>query len=180
VVEGELELTVGEEVRILKAGEAYLFDSRIPHRFRNISSARTVGGTYAGNPLATAAANAVLDVIEEENLCARAAMIGERVTSRLRAIAQRQGMERLGDVRGLGAMIAFELVTDRASKNAAPQLTNRIVAEAEERGLILLACGTRANVVRLLPPLTIEEQTLGEALDILEASIEAAFSAVEV
>jgi len=91
VVEGELELTVGEEVRILKAGEAYLFDSRIPHRFRNISSARTVGGTYAGNPLATAAANAVLDVIEEENLCPRAAMIGERVTSRLRAIERRRG-----------------------------------------------------------------------------------------
>ena len=156
--------------------------SAVTGRAEVMNAAHTggLGGTYAGNPLATAAANAVLDVIEEENLCARAAMIGECVTSRLRAIAQRQGMERLGDVRGLGAMIAFELVTDRASKNAAPQLTNRIVAEAEERGLILLACGTRANVVRLLPPLTIEEQTLGEALDILEASIEAAFSAVEV
>lgn len=138
-----------------------------------------LGGTYAGNPLAVAAANAVLDVIEDEKLCERAAAIGERISSRLRAIAGRQGMERIGDVRGLGAMVAFELVNDRASKEAAPALTNRIVAEAEKRGLILLACGTRANVVRLLPPLTIGDETLNEALDILESSIETAFSAVE-
>ena len=82
----------------------------------------------------------------------------------------------MGDVRGLGAMVAFELVEDRQSKTAAPELTNCVVAECEKRGLIVLPCGTRANVVRILPPLTIEDELLDEALDILEASIEAAFS----
>jgi len=79
-------------------------------------------------------------------------------------------------VRGLGAMVAFELVESRQTKAASPQITNRIVAEAEARGLILLSCGTRLNVVRLLPPLTIEWEVLEEGLAILEASIEAAFS----
>lgn len=135
-----------------------------------------LGGTYAGNPLSVAAANAVLDVIEDEKLCERAAEVGRRITERLTAIATRQGMEHIGDVRGLGAMVAFELVEDRQSKTAAPALTNRIVAEAEARGLILLSCGTRFNVIRLLPPLTIEWEVLEEGLAILEASIEAAFS----
>src|SRR5690606_29557722 len=83
----------------------------------------------------------------------------------------------IGDVRGLGAMVAFELVKDRTSKDADPALTNAIVAEAEKRGLILLSCGTRANVIRILVPLTIEDEILTEGLDILEASIEAAVSA---
>jgi 4-aminobutyrate aminotransferase len=135
-----------------------------------------LGGTYAGNPLAVAAANAVLDVIEEERLCERAAEIGRRINDRLTSIAARQGMERIGDVRGPGAMVAFELVEDRVSKAAAPAITTRIVAEAEARGLILLSCGTRLNVIRLLAPLTIEWEVLEEGLDILEASIEAAFS----
>jgi len=135
-----------------------------------------LGGTYAGNPLAVAAANAVLDVIEKEKLCSRAAEVGRRITERLASIASRQGMERIGDVRGLGAMVAFELVENRQSKAAAPDITNRIVAEAEARGLILLSCGTRLNVIRLLPPLTIEWEVLEEGLAILEASIEAAFS----
>ncbi len=135
-----------------------------------------LGGTYAGNPLAVAAANAVLDVLEEEGLCARATMVGDRIKARLQTLSERQGMERIGDVRGLGAMVAFELVTDRATRAAAPDLTNKIVAEAEKRGLILLSCGTRANVIRILTPLTIEETILEEGLDMLEASIEAAFS----
>lgn len=133
-----------------------------------------VGGTYAGNPLAVAAAHAVLDVIEEERLCSRADEIGEKIRARLNALAARQGMECIGDVRGLGAMNAFELVTDRASNAADPALTAAIVAEAEARGLILLSCGTRYNVIRLLPPLTIPMDQLDEALDIIEASIEAA------
>ncbi|CAN7490503.1 4-aminobutyrate--2-oxoglutarate transaminase [Neorhizobium sp. LjRoot104] len=135
-----------------------------------------LGGTYAGNPLSVAAANAVLDVIEDEKLCERAAEVGRRITERLTAIASRQGMEQIGEVRGLGAMVAFELVEDRQSKAASPALTNRIVAEAEARGLILLSCGTRLNVIRLLPPLTIEWEVLEEGLAILEASVEAAFS----
>lgn len=136
-----------------------------------------LGGTYAGNPLSVAAANAVLDVIVDERLCERAAEISRRITDRLTSLASRQGMERVGDVRGLGAMVAFELVEDRRTKMAAPAITNRIVAEAEARGLILLSCGTRLNVVRLLPPLTIEWDVLSEGLDILASSIEAAFSA---
>jgi 4-aminobutyrate aminotransferase/(S)-3-amino-2-methylpropionate transaminase len=135
-----------------------------------------LGGTYAGNPLSVAAANAVLDVLEDEKLCERAAEVGRRITERLTMIASRQGMEHIGDVRGLGAMVAFELVEDRQSKAASPALTNRIIAEAEARGLILLSCGTRFNVIRLLPPLTIEWEVLDEGLAILEASIEAAFS----
>ena len=75
-------------------------------------------------------------------------------------------------------MVAFELIEDRQSKAAAPELTSRIVAEGEKSGLILLSCGTRANVIRLLAPLTIGEDTLAEGLDILEASIEAAVSAI--
>ncbi len=136
-----------------------------------------LGGTYGGNPMALAAANAVLDVMAEEDLCARAKEVGARITAMLKSLAERQGMERIGDVRGMGAMIAFELVEDRASKQAAPALTNKIVEEAEKRGLILLTCGTRANVVRILTPLTIGFDTLDEGLAILEQSIEAAFSA---
>ncbi|WP_193175215.1 4-aminobutyrate--2-oxoglutarate transaminase [Oricola nitratireducens] len=133
-----------------------------------------IGGTYAGNPLAVAAANAMLDVIEEEGLCARATEIGDRILARLIAIASRQGMEAIGDVRGLGAMIAFELVTDRQSRAPDAALTLSIVAEAEARGLIILPCGTRGNVVRLLPPLTTPMEQVDEALDILEGALEAA------
>lgn len=133
-----------------------------------------VGGTYAGNPLAVAASHAVLDVIAEENLCARADEIGEVIRGRLTTLAARQGLECIGEVRGLGAMNAFELVTDRGTNAPDAALTTRIVAEAEKRGLILLSCGTRYNVIRLLPPLTIPMDHLAEAMDILEASIEAA------
>ncbi len=139
-----------------------------------------IGGTYAGNPLAVAAASAVLDVIEEEDLCTRATEIGGAIKARLTDIAARHGMEAIGDVRGLGAMIAFELVTDRTTNNPDPALTQVIVAEAEARGLIILPCGTRANAVRLLPPLTTPAPILEEALDILEASIEAAVNATAV
>lgn len=135
-----------------------------------------IGGTYAGNPLAVAAANAVLDIIAEEDLCERAVEIGNRIRSRLSGIAARQGMELIGDVRGLGAMIAFEIVEDRITKLPDVILTQAIVTEAEARGLIILACGTRGNVVRILPPLTTPVALVDEALDIIDASIEAAVS----
>jgi 4-aminobutyrate aminotransferase/(S)-3-amino-2-methylpropionate transaminase len=135
-----------------------------------------LGGTYGGNPISVAAANAVLSVIEDEGLCDRATEIGERIQARLKAIASRQGMEPMGEVRGLGAMQAVEFVTDRASRKPDAALTAAIVAEAEARGLILLSCGTRGNVVRLLPPLTIPFEVLDEGLDILEASIEGAIT----
>lgn len=135
-----------------------------------------IGGTYAGNPLAVASANAVFEVIEEEELCARATEIGGKIQARLKAVAKRQGMEPIGDVRGLGAMVAFEMVTDRDSNDPDAAVTARVVAEAEKRGLIILPCGTFGNVVRLLPPLTTPMEQIDEALDILEAAIETAIS----
>jgi 4-aminobutyrate aminotransferase/(S)-3-amino-2-methylpropionate transaminase len=135
-----------------------------------------LGGTYGGNPIAVAAAHAVLGVIAEERLVERAAELGRRIEDRLTTLALRQGMEPMGEVRGLGAMQAIEFVTDRASRNPDAPLTTAVVAEAEARGLILLSCGTRGNVVRLLPPLTIPFEVLDEGLDILEGSIEAAIS----
>ena len=133
-----------------------------------------IGGTYAGNPLAVAAANAVFEVIEEEDLCNRANEVGDAITARLNELADRQGMEAIGDVRGLGAMIAFELVTDRETNTPNAALAQAIVAEAEARGLIILPCGTYGNAVRLLPPLTVPMEQVTEAMDIIEASIEAA------
>ena len=135
-----------------------------------------LGGTYGGNPMSVAAANAVLGVIAEEDLCARAVEIGRRIETRLKSVAARQGMEPMGEVRGLGAMQAVEFVTDRGSRRPDAGLTAAVVAEAEARGLILLSCGTRANVVRLLPPLTIPFEVLEEGLDILEAAIEGAIT----
>jgi len=136
----------------------------------------SLGGTYGGNPLAVAAANAVLDVIEEENLFESANRIGELLQKRLKSLAARQGMEAIGDVRGLGAMVAFELVTERQTRNPDPALTTRIIAEAQSRGLILLSCGVRGNVIRLLPPLTTSNDIVNEALDIIEASVESAIA----
>jgi 4-aminobutyrate aminotransferase/4-aminobutyrate aminotransferase/(S)-3-amino-2-methylpropionate transaminase len=131
-----------------------------------------LGGTYGGNPISIAAAHAVLDVIESEDLFARATRVGARMRSRLEALAQE--MHSIGDVRGLGAMIAFELVKDRKTREPDPQLTAAIVAQAEQRGLILLSCGVYGNVVRLLAPLTIQDAVLDEGLGILDASIRAA------
>ena len=132
-----------------------------------------LGGTYGGNPIAVAASHAVLDVIRDENLCQRSEEIGEIIRARLTQIARRQGMGCIGEVRGLGAMNAFELVKPGSNEPDAA-LTTAVVAEAEARGLILLSCGTRYNVIRLLPPLTIPMPQLHEALDIIEASLEAA------
>ncbi len=148
-------------------GRADIMDSANP---------ASLGGTYGGNPLAVAAANAVLDVIEEEKLCERAAHIGEILKARLNALAARQGMEAIGDVRGLGAMVGFELVTDRESRDPDARLTTMIIAEAQERGLILLNCGVRGNVIRLLPPLTSSDGIVNEAMDIIGASVEAAIA----
>jgi 4-aminobutyrate aminotransferase len=136
-------------------------------------AAGALGGTYAGSPIAVAAANAVLDLIEEENLCARAETMGAVIVGRLRQIAARSHMHGIGDIRGPGAMIAFELVKDRVSKEPDPALCTRIIAAAQDRGAIVLSAGTRSNVVRLLPALTMPEEILAEGLNILEQSIEA-------
>jgi 4-aminobutyrate aminotransferase len=128
-----------------------------------------LGGTYGGNPISVAAAHAVLDVIESEGLCARATRVGQRMRTHLESLAKE--IPAIGDVRGLGAMVAFELVKDPKSKEPDPAVTSAILAAAEKRGLILLSCGTEANVVRLLAPLTIPESVLEEGLGILSASI---------
>ena len=127
------------------------------------------GGTYGGNPISIAAAHAVLDVIESEGLCARAARLGQKMQSRLQGLAKEHPC--IGDVRGLGAMVAFELVKNPATKEPDAELTASILAHAEKRGLILLSCGTEANVVRLLAPLTIPDAVLEEGLNILAAAL---------
>ena len=132
-----------------------------------------LGGTYGGNPISIAAAHAVLDVIEAEGLCARAAAVGDKMRTRLQALAKE--MPCIGDVRGPGAMVAFELVKDPKTKEPDAELTASILTHAETRGLILLSCGTAANVVRLLAPLTIPDAVLAEGLDILAAAVRDAY-----
>jgi 4-aminobutyrate aminotransferase-like enzyme len=132
-----------------------------------------LGGTYGGNPLSIAAGHAVLDVIEAEGLCARAVAIGDKMRTPLQSLAME--LPCIGDVRGLGAMVAFELVKDRKTKEPDAELTAAILAHAETRGLILLSCGTSANVVRLLAPLTIPDAVLSEGLDILSAAARDAY-----
>ncbi|HUX74592.1 MAG TPA: 4-aminobutyrate--2-oxoglutarate transaminase [Steroidobacteraceae bacterium] len=131
-----------------------------------------LGGTYGGNPLGIAAAHAVLDVIEAEGLCARALRVGGRMRAKLESLQPQ--LPCIGDVRGLGAMVAFELVKDEKSKEPDAALTAAILAQAEKRGLILLSCGVSANVVRLLAPLTIPDAMLDEGLGILEEALRAA------
>jgi 4-aminobutyrate aminotransferase len=128
-----------------------------------------LGGTYGGNPISIAAAHAVLDVIEAEGLCARAAAVGDKMRTRLLALAKE--LPCIGDVRGLGAMVAFELVKDLKTKEPDAELTAAVLSHAEARGLILLSCGTSANVVRLLAPLTIPDAVLSEGLDLLAAAL---------
>ncbi len=130
-----------------------------------------LGGTYAGNPLAVAAANAVLDVIEDEGLAERAERLGQRLKQRLALAARRRARNRRHprprpDERGRVQVAG----TDKPS----PEFTNKVREEALSRGLILLTCGVYGNVIRFLPPLTVPDAVFDEALDILEESIRAA------
>ena len=131
-----------------------------------------LGGTYGGNPVAAAAALAVLDKIEAEGLLERSRAVGETIMGRMHAMKARFGA--VGDVRGRGAMRAMELVADRASKEPLDAATMTALARsALERGVIVLTAGTYGNVVRLLPPLTIDEGLLDEGLDLLEEAFAA-------
>ncbi len=134
-----------------------------------------LGGTYGGNPLSIAAAHAVLDVIVEDDLCSAATRVGHTMRAHLEGLAKK--LPCIGDVRGLGAMVAFELVKDPKSKEPDAELTAAILACAEKRGLILLSCGTAANVVRLLSPLTISDAVLQEGLTLLSAALDEAYGA---
>lgn len=134
-----------------------------------------LGGTYAGNPLAIAAAHAVIDIMKNERLPERGAQLGQQLKDRLNNLSH--DVQQIADVRGLGAMIAVEfnrLVDGQRSVEADPELTKRVQAKALSRGLILLTCGVNANVIRFLFPLTIEQSVFDEALSIIEWSIQSA------
>jgi 4-aminobutyrate aminotransferase / (S)-3-amino-2-methylpropionate transaminase / 5-aminovalerate transaminase len=128
-----------------------------------------VGGTFVGNPVAQAAALAVLDVIVEEGLCERAGAIGAAIRERMEA--WQATYPQIGDVRGLGAMLALELVLDPAAKTPAPELATAVVDEATRRGLLLLKAGLESNCIRVLCPLVISDAEVDEALDVWEASL---------
>ena len=130
-----------------------------------------LGGTYGGNPLGIAAANAVLDVIEDEDLCARANELGGRLKQRLEAI--RSVTPEIVDIRGPGFMVAVEFANATTHEPDAG-LTGRVRMEALKRGLILLTCGVYGNVIRFLAPITIPDAHFAEAMDILEESVAAA------
>jgi 4-aminobutyrate aminotransferase/(S)-3-amino-2-methylpropionate transaminase len=134
-----------------------------------------VGGTYVGNPVAQAAALAVLDVIEEEGLVERAAQIGDAMRARMFAWQER--FPAIGDVRGLGAMLAIELVEDRGTKRPAPELATAVVGEAASRGLLLLKAGIYSNCIRVLCPLVLTDEELDEALSVWEDALQAALGA---
>jgi len=129
-----------------------------------------LGGTYSGNPLGCAAALAVLDVIEEENLIERGAKLGHRLSQRFRAMADQ--FECIGDVRSLGAMVAIELFTDASRSQPSPELTKALVIKAAEKGLILLSCGLYGNVIRVLVPLTASDAVVDEGLAIIESALQ--------
>jgi len=130
-----------------------------------------VGGTYVGNPVALAAAVAVLDVFEEEGLVERSQRIGE--TIRARMLSWQERYDAIGDVRGLGAMLAVEYVEDRATKEPAPAIATRVAEEAAKRGLLLLKAGIHSNCNRVLCPLVITDAELEEALGAWEDALEA-------
>ena len=129
-----------------------------------------LGGTYAGNPLAVAAAHAVIDVMRDERLPERGAALGDRIRRELEAMRER--IPQIADVRGLGAMVAVEFGAGAEQPDA--DFTKRVQAQALQRGLILLSCGVNANVIRFLFPLTIAEPVFDEALAILRESLVAA------
>jgi 4-aminobutyrate aminotransferase/(S)-3-amino-2-methylpropionate transaminase len=134
-----------------------------------------IGGTYVGNPVAQAAALAVLDVIEEEGIVERAAQLGESL--RRRMLTWQERFPAVGDVRGLGAMLAIELVEDRKTKRPAADLASAVVTEAASRGLLLLKAGIYSNCIRVLCPLTLSDEELDEALSVWEEALEAALGA---
>jgi 4-aminobutyrate aminotransferase / (S)-3-amino-2-methylpropionate transaminase / 5-aminovalerate transaminase len=133
-----------------------------------------VGGTFVGNPVAQAAALAVLDVIEDEGLCERSLQLGE--TMRARMLAWQERFPAIGDVRGLGSMLALELVADRATKAPAPQLAQAAIDAAMQRGLLLLKAGVHGNAIRVLCPLVLTDAQLDEALAAWEDALVDALS----
>ncbi|MDP9296986.1 MAG: 4-aminobutyrate--2-oxoglutarate transaminase [Actinomycetota bacterium] len=131
-----------------------------------------IGGTYVGNPVACAAANAVLDVIDEEGLLDRSEQIGKVIRSRWEEIAR--DVPEVGDIRGIGAMIGVEMVRDRDSREPAGEYLSAFMGETQKRGVVTVSCGIYHNVLRHLLPLVITDDQLDEALDVLADSAVAA------
>lgn len=130
-----------------------------------------LGGTYAGNPVSCAAALAVLDVFAEEKLLDRAARQGTQLKARLEKLRSQNNVLPIDGIRGLGAMVAFDVVRERGGSEPDAEATKRVVQTAYENGLVLLSCGVNANTIRILAPLTAEETIVDEGLDILEAAL---------
>src|SRR5215208_1122034 len=128
-----------------------------------------LGGTFGGNPLACAAALAVLDEVSTEDFRRRADELGERIGAGLEAIAAR--VDSVGEVRGLGSMLAIELVEDRGTKAPAGALASATTAAARELGLVLLSCGLYGNVIRILVPLVVSDEDLDRGLELLEEAL---------
>ncbi|OZI13003.1 4-aminobutyrate--2-oxoglutarate transaminase [Bacillaceae bacterium SAS-127] len=137
-----------------------------------------LGGTYSGSPLGCAAALAVIDIMEEEKINERGAVLGQLVMDRLNKLAETY--EAIGEIRGLGSMVAVELVKDRTTKEPNKELTNAIITEANNRGLLIISAGAYGNVLRFLMPLVITDEQVAEGLEILEEAFEAAVSALTV
>jgi 4-aminobutyrate aminotransferase/(S)-3-amino-2-methylpropionate transaminase len=143
-------------------GRAELFDAMPPASF---------GSTFGGHPIACAAALKTIEIIERDGLAARAEAIGRTLRRRFDAMAA--VTPSIGEVRGIGAMQAIELVRDRGTKKPAPDVVDATIKRACERGLLLLRAGLYSNVIRTLVPLTITDAQLDEGLDILQASLDA-------
>jgi 4-aminobutyrate aminotransferase/(S)-3-amino-2-methylpropionate transaminase len=135
----------------------------------DVAASGQLGGTFGGNPAACEAALAVLETIDKENLCARANVLGERF--RKRAAKWQARWELIGEVRGLGAMQAIELVRSKASREPADEETKQVSQYCYEHGLVLLTAGSYGNVIRLLMPLVVTDAQMDEAMDLLEAAL---------
>lgn len=130
-----------------------------------------LGGTYAGSPIACAAALAVLDVIAEERLIERASMLGDQIKGELHRFSRRNDTVAMDAIRGPGAMVAFDIVKARGGSEPDPDATKRVTHAALAEGLVLLSCGVHANTIRILMPLTISEAMLAEGLGKLEKAL---------
>lgn len=148
-------------------GRADVMDAMIPGG---------LGGTYGGNPVACAAALAAIEAIEEEGLLARSIAMGETLKARFAEVGERSAPFRFWDIRGLGAMVAVEFVTDFDSAAPDADFTKRVIAHALKRGLLLLSCGLHGNALRVMVPLTASDAIVEEGLAIFEASVQAAIA----
>lgn len=139
-------------------------------KIMDASGPNSLGGTYTGSPTACAAALAVMDVFEEDNILERSQALGEKLAKRFNQWQARY--DAVDNVRHMGAMAAFELVSDKTARTPNAELAGALCRKAREEGLILLSCGMYGNTIRFLMPITIEDDVLNEGLDIIESCLE--------